>query len=656
MGQYNGPRTSDTVFFSSLIDVSLPELEGIPDLASKGDFKKARRVFADYVRASLKPDYFNQQPYTVFETGIVFPGETWMQAADRICQNHVISCGTAYQFDKTIDYFSNPTFNQYKEWTWQLSRHSEWLILGYAYLQTGDEKYAKACADQFETWVKQAISPEPKSTIGYETLCWRTIEAGIRMGSTWQYALHAFYKSPAFTDDIITLWYKSVWEHGERLRNDYTRSNWLLMEMDGLAQIGVLYPVLRDSGAWYHFAVDMLHKQLDLQFYPDGMQYELTTSYHGVSVSCYTRLMDVIKAYGMPLPEGFVQKLENTVAFYNTLIMPDFSLPDINDGTWAKAGTYVSQYMDLFPHRKDFVWTVSEGKDGEQPSYTSIALPYSGLIAMRTGWGPDNLWGLFDAAPYGRAHQHEDKLSLLLYMNGRCVLTEGGVYAYDDSEMRKYVLSTRSHNTVRVNGMDQNRGLSYRWDDDDIKKESDMVYKITDDYDYVLGTYNEGYGPNAERIASHERKVILIKNPDFTDKPFFIVIDRLRGTIPCDYEALWHLDTSKPQLEGLHVYTDEVTILCSGADGMAADLVSGQEYPEWQGWKTETGLQGDYTPLPTLRYQWKEKESRIVTVFCPPSSHRPMISIDASSQLEDTIITFCLHDGSIVCIDETKYR
>ena len=658
MAQSIGPRTDDKVFFSSLIDTSLPGLEEIPEAAAKGDFRKARRLFADYVRSTLDPEYFINMPCKVHQNNsITLAGETWRESADRICRNHLVSCSTEFQFGEKIDYFSNPTFNQYKEWTWQLSRHNEWVILGYAYLQTGDEKYAEACAKQFDTWVKQALSPEPRTLNGSMTLCWRTIEAGIRMGSNWQYALHTFYKSPAFTDDIITDWYKSVWEHGERLYNDYRTGNWLLMEMDGLTQIGIFYPVLLNAKQWFNFAVEMLDKQLDLQFYPDGLQYELTTHYHHVSINCYIRLMRVAKAYGVALPDSFLKKLEGTIAFYGKLIMPDFRLPNLNDGTWVKAGNYISEYIDFYPQRKDFTWIVSEGSQGEPPPYNSIALPWSGLMAFRTGWDADTIWGLLDAAPFGRAHQHEDKLSLLIYMNGRLVLTEGGIYAYDDSQMRKYVLSTRSHNTIRVNGMDQNRGLNFKWEDDDIKKESGMIYSINEEYDYAAGLYNEGYGPKAEQFAVHERAIIFLKKPSFTAKPFFIVIDRLHADRINKYESLWHFDVDSLLLEGLNASAAEITILQSGAKDMSAEIVSGQEEPEWQGWKTITSRQGDFQPIPTLRYNWDAASSFMATIFFPSSIDLcPIVSVEASESLEGMKIIFHLRDNSTVTIDEKDYK
>ena len=96
----------------------------------------------------------------------------------------------------------------------------------------------------------------------------------------------------------------------------------------------------------------------------------------------------------------------------------------------------------IFPENKTIRWITEKFETGE-PDFTSIALPWSGFLVMRTGWTTEDSWALFDAAPFGKAHQHEDKLSLLFYANGKLLLTEGGNYAYDTSEMRRYVLSTR---------------------------------------------------------------------------------------------------------------------------------------------------------------------------------------------------------------------
>ncbi len=83
--------------------------------------------------------------------------------ADGLRSMFYVSVGVPCNFgaENQVDWVANPTYNGYGEWTWQLSRHNEWKILARVYRKTGDEKYAKACADLFESWVKQAVFPAP---------------------------------------------------------------------------------------------------------------------------------------------------------------------------------------------------------------------------------------------------------------------------------------------------------------------------------------------------------------------------------------------------------------------------------------------------------------------------------------------------------------
>ena len=265
-----GPILSDKDFFDTLDTAMLPE---ICECARNEDFITARKLFSDHVRNSVDP-----QKYFSIDKKIPKPklSAALKETAERALRHELRSCGVTMKFGEKIDWFANPTFNQYKEWTWQLSRHSELKALAEAYRATGEERYAQGCVELFDSWVKQAIRPEPEERAG-ATLCWRTIECGNRMGLIWQDILHSLIHSPAFTDDIIIDWYKSVYEHAIRLRTHYTKGNWLIHEINGLAQIGILYPEFKDAREWTDFSVSKLDEELDLQVYPDSFQYELTT-------------------------------------------------------------------------------------------------------------------------------------------------------------------------------------------------------------------------------------------------------------------------------------------------------------------------------------------------------------------------------------------
>ena len=382
------------------------------------------------------------------------------------------------------------------------------------------------------------------------------------------------------------------------------------MEMNGLAQIGLLYPQFVDAPAWKAYALERLTEELDVQVYPDGFQIELSTGYHQVDIVNYQWLIDVYSAYEEPIPEAFTAGLERMHAVNVRLMMPDGRLPDLNDGGWREVAPLMARAVVHYPERADFSWAHTRGEQGSPPEETSLALPYAGYYVMRTGWQPDAVWALFDGGPFGYGHQHEDKLNLLLHAYGRLLLTEGGNYAYDDSEMRRYVLSTRSHNTIRVDGYDQNRRLHFRREEFDVGAPAGARWFTSDGYDLVEATYDEGYGPDADRAVTHRRKVILLKSGVKGLGPFLLVFDRLSASDKNThrYQVLWHLDVERVRVKGGSAYSDDpdrpnLCLVAAERAGLEAAVVSGQESPEWQGWKTiKEHQQGQYAPAPTVVY------------------------------------------------------
>ncbi len=56
-----GPRTSPAEFFTKHLDTSIPALSSIPERVSAGDIAGAEKVFADYIRATLRPEVLNRE-------------------------------------------------------------------------------------------------------------------------------------------------------------------------------------------------------------------------------------------------------------------------------------------------------------------------------------------------------------------------------------------------------------------------------------------------------------------------------------------------------------------------------------------------------------------------------------------------------------------
>ena len=668
-----GPRLTDEQFFGECLDLERPGLVEIKDAIAARDFARARKVFAADVRATLRVDEFLRIDREFVGGSHTLKGESLEDACERVMKLKFVSTGTPIEFADDVDWFANPTFNQYKEWTWQINRHPEWAWLGRRYIETRDEKYAGMFVRLFTSWVRKT-AVEPLDAPSGATKAWRTIETGIRMGGSWQWALHSFIGSSSFTDDVLTEWCKSVWEHGYRLRTVHHSHNWLIMEQNGLAQIGIIYPQFRDAAEWREYAFGVLVEELENQVYPDGMQYELTTNYHQVNIQNYQWLWDVAEAYGYSVPDAFSAGLERMHEVNIKLMMPDGRLPDVNDGSWREVAPLLRRAALLYPDRSEFLWAATRGAEGSPPDWTSIGLEYSGLFAMRSSWVEDAVYALFDGGPFGYAHQHEDKLNLIVHAYGRLLVTEAGNYAYDASEMRRYVLSTRGHNTIRIDGMDQNRRKDFTrtTGPDGVRRRAGAAWRTTAAWDVADAVYDEGYGPDAARIASHRRTVIFVKDcaacgVPVDVGPFFLVVDRLS---PADssrersYEILWHLATGEPAVEGASVVSRDqgepnIALYCAGPETQRLEVVSGREEPEWQGWRAiETHQQGEHAPTPTAVYSGRFGEpTRIVTVLIPvkPGEQSVITGVSAGTNVDKTTVELGVRTGERVVLDERSF-
>ena len=654
---------TDEKFFCEKLDRTIPALSDIDVTYKEKGLDTAEKQFADFIRGYLQPEKYFRMPYYGRENIWARKDEDDFQAAERIITGELCSVGffTKFPDTKSVDWESNPTENQYCEWTWQLSRHHEFRCLGRCYRETGDERYTRAFVDLITSWCEQAVCPVSTEQMDCTTKCWRTIEAGIRMTKNWHYAIHAFYKSEYITDHVMTTVFKSVWEHGYRLRNFCTSANWLIMELSGLSHIVMLYPIFVESEDWKEYAFKRLSEEIDVQVYPDGFRYELSTGYHGTVFSNYNWVINTAKAMDYEIPEAVSKNLERTFEMYMKLCRPCGTAPNLNDGGEANVKYYATLGLSHFPCREDLRWFATEGKEGLSPDFTSVAMPYSGMASMRTSWDKDAIWFFMESAPFGKGHQHEDKLNVLMYAYGKDVLQDSGSYAYDTSEMRKFVLDTRSHNCAMVDDMCQNRRKTYKWEPEMIKRCSDLKWSFSEDADVTEGVYNEGYGPELTPIT-HKRKAIFFKKGINVSLPFALVIDRLASDDGAQhkYSVSYQMNTQPFTVEG-KTYTadfgDGVTMSVIGS--VIPDVVIAQSEPLYMGWRPRHvagGLEVEHYHAPCLRYHAFGEKKRVVTALYPSNNGETFLSdIVISDDFADTEIKLLFKDGSVAVLDEKDF-
>lgn len=654
-----GPVTSAAEFFTEHLDTTIPELASIPEKVTSGDLVGAEKVFADYLRATLNPERYNR-----VWIGKAYPAEArdrLFRLAERTMSYHLDSASkNHHQYPiGSVDWKLNPTFNKQKEYVFVLSRHAFLTDLAEYYTLTGDERAANVYTNMISSWIDQAKAP-PAGTNQYKTDCWRTIECGIRMGA-WSRQIHAFLRSPAVTDRFLTDFFISVWEHGRRLRERPTHGNWFLIEMTGLVRIGLTYPFLKDAKPWFEYAMGRLENEFAIQVYPDGFQYELSTNYQGTCLECFNAIRGTFTDNGLEAPDFLAKGMRRMYEVYWKLSQPSRVTPDLNDGGRRDVAANCAAALRLYPEDPVFRWFATSGEEGAQPDVLSLAFPYAGAVVFRDSWSTNAIWGYLDASPFGRDHQHEDKLNFLLSAYGKDMVVEPGNYFYDTSEMRKYVLSTFAHNTVLIDGKGQRSRKGYQWRDEDIRKKADLDFSTARARDSATSAFTAGYGENAEVRVHHARTVLFLKDIPGTT-PFFVVIDRLKdldGSAPRGYEQVWHLEDCNLQIEGRSFRADfgdgvGLFSVCSDEQSAIADC-RGQKDPVWQGWMPiRRRGPHEHRPIPTpvIRGTFSGAR-RVVTVLYPyGGSSCPLIGVDASSDVRDGMFCIRMADGRNLLFEE----
>jgi len=623
-------QEGETPDLIEMLDLERPELQAVREAVRKGDRQAALKAFAAHLRSRKTPRWFidpDAPPKDLSDAA-----REW---ADMAMQHEFVSVGIRHRFGDKIDWAYNPTtqpgspYAPDHEWTWQLNRHGAWTCLAAAYNATGDARYARELAQQIRDWIRDNPPPQGRALQAPYSR-WRTIEAGLRMANAWPEIYHRLIRHPeVFPDDVLLAMVRCMAQHAAYLDAFPTGGNWLCMEANGLFHVGVLFPEFKDAARWREHALERLRREIDAQVYPDGAQIELTPGYHHVSLHNFVRTLELARLNAIPLPSGYQEGLERMYDLFLRLMTPDRDVPPFNDSWSVDVPEVLTEGFRLFPSRSDYQWIATDGKAGKPPAFTSHLFPYAGWAVMRTGWDRQAHYLVMDAGPFGFGHQHEDKLSFVLYAFGRRMIFDAGSYAYDASEMRRYVISARGHNVIHVDGLEQFRRGGPR-DGYVVKAPVCVVWRSERSRDYAAASYGslpeENWGPEKKRHVVHIRRVLFVK-PDF-----WILCDTLK---PADdathrYESTFHLDAPEAQVdaENLSVTVEKedvaFRILPLKVPGLSVRIIQGQTEPFVQGWLPKRHGRTGADPRPCAYYTLERSgPAHYVLVLMPARKGKP---------------------------------
>jgi heparan-sulfate lyase len=519
----------------SYLNLDYPGLEKVKAFHQKGDDLSAAKALLAYYRQRTQvhnPD--------IDLNHITITKEEKKWADDAL--NHTFFAHKGYQpsfnYGKDINWQYWPVKDN--ELRWQLHRHKWFTPMGKAYRITGDEKYAKEWTFEYIDWIKKnplvkvnkddyemKDNKEIKSDVENARFAWRPLEVSNRLADqTVQFLL--FLPSPSFTPEFLTEFLVNYRKHALHIMSNYSeRGNHLLFEAQRMIYAGTFFPEFKEAPTWRKSGIDILNKQINVQVYKDGGQFELDPGYHLACIDIFYKALAMADMNGFrnEFPQSYLDTIEKMIVFYMNLCFPDHTAPCFSDAKLNGKSEMMKNYRkwgELFKKNQFIRYMRNEGKKGELPEYLSKGFLDSGFFVFRNSWADDATMMVVKAGPKGEWHCQPDNGTFELWFNGKNLFPDSGSYVYAGDEevmkQRNWFRQTCVHNTLTLDNknLETTQSLTKLW-----KPEGNVQ---------VLVTENNSY-----KDLKHRRSVF------FVDQTYFVIVDEAvgaaTGKIGVHYEA-----------------------------------------------------------------------------------------------------------------------
>lgn len=447
--------------------------------------------------------------------------------------------GRPFKKYKIIDLTNNADV----KFPWELSRSHHMLWLGEAFLITKEEKYAREIVNQITDW----ISSNPYC----RSINWTcSMEVAIR-AVNWMYAVNMIQTSECVTDEFLLLFDKSVFQHGLYVYNNLEYSptynaNHYVSNIIGLLYISSFYSGIKEAKKWHTFAQQEFFSEVRNQILPSGLHYENSIAYHRLVAELFICGYYCLLRNGCSIPLDIKSRLIHMLsitAYYSNSFESAPLIGDNDNGRFLpiiKRNYCDHNYLYDSLSAEQLFWS------GGVPVLTipdvnnqrDCRMVESGIAIMRnenasiliSATGPSKYVEL--GKRLVSSHTHNDKLSFVLTIRGKDIIVDPGSYCYtSDIRLRNEFRSTKKHNTVIIDGEEQNTlptNNAFAFEiNSDIKT---LELSQNDDTFECLGEYTTQKGE-----ACHKR-IFVLKNKELI----------IKDTVTKDggghsYDAFFHL-------------------------------------------------------------------------------------------------------------------
>ena len=367
--------------------------------------------------------------------------------------------------------------------TWEKNRHHHLTILALAYSLTKNEDYAIAVEQQLLSWLTENPT--------LQGVNWASsLELGVRLIS-WVWCdrlLQGSQVHERLFGDRGSLWSSIYWHQwliAQHYSHGSSSNNHLVGEMAGLFIAASLFPVFPESNKWQSLARKILEREVSRQTFPSGINREQAFDYQIFSLEFFLLAGIEAERLEVPFSNNYQDWVRRMLEVIPSLVDVGGNRPQYGDGDEGMA----LQLRPLNSSRLDWLYRLGRQwlnakvslpgdtsgllastliapdlKDevGEvEQSQGSVGFDDAGLfvLASERGRSPE-VFCLADAGCLGflsiAAHGHADALSFTLSVAGQPIIVDPGTYIYHTQpEWRGYFRSTKAHNTVLIDNVDQ---------------------------------------------------------------------------------------------------------------------------------------------------------------------------------------------------------
>ncbi len=486
-----------------------------------------------------------------------------------------------FTWNPDILYFKIPRIHREKgadiKVPWELSRF-QWLMpLAHASRFTGEVKYI----DEGKRLILDWIEKNPVA-VGVNWTC--TMDVGIR-AANWITFL-SLLPEHSLHDDFMETMTLSLLEHGLFIANnlEYWRSytnNHYLFDLAGLFFIGLLFRGTKVPQQWLEFSIRELLSEMKKQVYDDGVSFECSTAYHRMVLELYCVFGTLCKKNEITLPEWFWDRLKRMFEFVAAALKPDKTMPIAGDNDSGR-------FLYFLPGRSDnehayllslaaILFKDGTFKSSKKPDFESLwffgdkaletysqlprqyspesrAFPDAGFYIIRH----DDNYMFISCGINGQngvgGHNHNDKLGFELCLGRETIFIDPGQYTYTpDEAWRNRFRSTTAHNTLQVDGMEQNPilpGDIFRLPDR--SKATCSGWNITAEGTTFEGSH-EGFTINGSSFT-HTRRIEHVPGTST-----FTIKDSIRNPGVRSFTIKGHFILA-PGIRDIHIDNDSKTI------------------------------------------------------------------------------------------------